>query len=41
MIVGTDGLASILNGSLLRLHLDGRVEVVDEPQKMEKAVSKS
>jgi hypothetical protein len=24
----------------LRLHLDGRVEVVDEPQKMEKAVSK-
>ena len=40
MIVGTDGLASIVNGSLLRLHLDGRVEVVDEPQKMEKAVSK-
>ena len=41
MIVGTDGLASIVNGSLSRLHLDGRVEVVDEPQKMEKAVSKA
>ena len=40
MIVGADGLADIVNGSLLRLHLDGRVEVVDEPQKMEKAVSK-
>jgi rifampicin phosphotransferase len=41
MIVGTDGLADIVNGSLLRLHLDGRVEVLDEPQKIEKAVSQS
>jgi rhodanese-related sulfurtransferase/membrane protein insertase Oxa1/YidC/SpoIIIJ/phosphohistidine swiveling domain-containing protein len=32
MIVGTDGLAGIVDGSLLRLHLDGRVEVVAETQ---------
>jgi pyruvate,water dikinase len=41
MIVGADGLADIVNGSLLRLHLDGRVEVLDEPQKIEKVVSQS
>jgi phosphoenolpyruvate synthase/pyruvate phosphate dikinase len=40
MIVGVDGLSNIANGSLLRLHLDGRIEVVDEPQKFEMAVSK-
>jgi hypothetical protein len=30
MVVGTDGLSAIANGSQLRLHLDGRVEVVAE-----------
>jgi rhodanese-related sulfurtransferase/membrane protein insertase Oxa1/YidC/SpoIIIJ/phosphohistidine swiveling domain-containing protein len=28
MIVGTDGIAGIVDGSMLRLHLDGRVEMV-------------
>jgi rhodanese-related sulfurtransferase/membrane protein insertase Oxa1/YidC/SpoIIIJ/phosphohistidine swiveling domain-containing protein/molybdenum-dependent DNA-binding transcriptional regulator ModE len=34
MIVGADGLSNIANGSLLRLHLDGQVEVLaqQEPQ---------
>jgi rhodanese-related sulfurtransferase/membrane protein insertase Oxa1/YidC/SpoIIIJ/phosphohistidine swiveling domain-containing protein len=40
MIVGTEGFATIANGSLLRLHLDGHVEVMDEPQKIERAASK-
>ncbi len=30
MIVGTQGIGGIPNGSLVRLNLDGRVEVVDE-----------
>lgn len=30
MIVGTEGLARISDGSLLRLHLDGRIEVLNE-----------
>ena len=32
MIVGTDGLSNIANGSLLRLHLDGRVEVLEQQE---------
>ncbi len=33
MIVGTNGSANIANGSLLRLHLDGRVEVVEQQER--------
>jgi rhodanese-related sulfurtransferase/membrane protein insertase Oxa1/YidC/SpoIIIJ/phosphohistidine swiveling domain-containing protein len=32
MIVGADGLSSIRDGSLLRLHLDGRVEVLESQE---------
>ena len=30
MIVGTQGIGNIADGSRLRLHLDGRIEVVTE-----------
>jgi phosphoenolpyruvate synthase/pyruvate phosphate dikinase len=30
MVVGTQGIGGITDGSVLRLHLDGRVEVVIE-----------
>lgn len=30
MIVGTDGIAHILEGSMLRLHLDGRIELLTD-----------
>ena len=33
MIVGADGLSNIANGSLLRLHLDGRVEVLEQQKR--------
>jgi rhodanese-related sulfurtransferase/membrane protein insertase Oxa1/YidC/SpoIIIJ/phosphohistidine swiveling domain-containing protein/molybdenum-dependent DNA-binding transcriptional regulator ModE len=38
MIVAADGLSNIANGSLLRLHLDGQVEVLEqqEPQVISK-----
>jgi rifampicin phosphotransferase len=39
MIVGTDGLAAIVDGSLLRLHLDGHVEVVAETQEIGKTAA--
>jgi phosphohistidine swiveling domain-containing protein len=39
MIVGANAIGRIVNGSLLRLHLYGRVEVLNEPQRIEKAVS--
>jgi rifampicin phosphotransferase len=32
MIVGTDRWSDITNGSLLRLHLDGRVEVLEQQE---------
>jgi phosphohistidine swiveling domain-containing protein len=32
MVVGTEGLSRIVDGSLLRLHLDGRIEVLSEDQ---------
>jgi rifampicin phosphotransferase len=39
MIVGTDGLSAIANGSRLRLHLDGRVEVVVEATVLDKTAA--
>ena len=35
MIIGTPRLSDIPNNSLLRLHLDGQVEVLEEPDVME------
>jgi phosphoenolpyruvate-protein kinase (PTS system EI component) len=32
MIVGTQGIGHIRHGSLLRLNLDGTVDVVEEPK---------
>ena len=32
MIVGTEGMSRIADGSLLRLHLDGRIEVLGEDE---------
>ena len=34
MVVGTAGMTRIVDGSLLRLHLDGRIEVLSESQEM-------
>jgi rifampicin phosphotransferase len=34
MIVGTEGISRIMDGSLLRLHLDGRIEVIGEEEGM-------
>ena len=34
MVVGTEGMSRIADGSLVRLHLDGRIEVVGEDQAM-------
>jgi hypothetical protein len=31
MIVGAEGLGRIVDGSRLRLNLDGRIEMVEEP----------
>jgi phosphohistidine swiveling domain-containing protein len=41
MIVGAEGLADIVNGSLVRLHLDGTVEIVNELAAAERIVSSS
>ena len=39
MIVGAEGLAGITSGSRLRLHLDGRIELLAELAKIEETVS--
>ena len=39
MIVGVEGLSAIPDGSLVRLHLDGRVELVEEAQALDKTVA--
>lgn len=38
MIVGAEGLANIANGSQLRLHLDGWVEVIEEAPAIAKMI---
>jgi len=35
MIIGTARFSDIPNNSVLRLHLDGQVEVLEEPDMME------
>ena len=36
MIVGTQGIGRIPHGSLLRLHLDGQVEIIAEQERLGK-----
>jgi phosphohistidine swiveling domain-containing protein len=39
MIVGVEGLSGIPDGSLVRLHLDGGVELVEEAQVIDKTAA--
>ena len=39
MIVGTEGLSRIANGDRLRLHLDGRIEVVGTAMRLDQVAA--